>query len=35
LPSDSVIKPGDKINITINPYKCHAFNSSGQALQRS
>jgi len=35
LPSDSEIKPGDKINITIDPNKCHAFNSSGQALQRS
>ena len=35
LPSDSTIKPGDKINITIDPNKCHAFNSSGQSLQRS
>ena len=35
LPSDSVIKPGDNIHLTIDPLKCHAFNMSGQALQRS
>ena len=35
LPSDSVIKPGDNIYLTIDPLKCHAFNMSGQALQRS
>ena len=34
LPSDSVIKPGEKIHLTIDPKKCHAFNSSGQALKR-
>jgi len=35
LPSDTVIKPGDKIHLTIDPNKCHAFNTSGRALQRS
>ena len=35
LPSDSVIKPGDNIYLTIDPNKCHAFNSSGRALKRS
>ena len=34
LPSDSDIKPGDKINLAIDPKKCHAFNSLGQALKR-
>lgn len=34
LPSDSVIKPGDNIHLKIDPMKCHAFNSSGHALQR-
>ena len=35
LPSDSIIKPGDEIHLTIDPSKCHAFNSTGQALKRS
>ncbi len=35
LSSDSVIKPGDTVNLTIDPLKCHAFNSSGQALRRN
>ena len=34
LPSDSIINPGDEIHLTIDPNKCHAFNSSGQALKR-
>ena len=34
LPSDSDIKPGDKINLAIDPKKCHAFNSLGQSLKR-
>jgi multiple sugar transport system ATP-binding protein len=34
LPSDSIIKPGDEIHLTIDPNKCHAFNSTGQALKR-
>jgi len=34
LPSDSVIKPGDEIHLTIDSNKCHAFNSAGQALKR-
>ena len=34
LPSDSDIKPGDKINLAIDPKKCHAFNSLGQSLRR-
>ena len=34
LPSDSIINPGDEIHLTIDPNKCHAFNSTGQALKR-
>jgi len=35
LPSDSVVKPGDTVNLTIDPLKCHVFNSSGLALLKS
>jgi multiple sugar transport system ATP-binding protein len=35
LPSDSVVKPGDTVNLTLDPLKCHAFDSSGLALLKS
>ena len=35
LPSDSVVKPGDNVNLAIDPLKCHAFDSSGHSLLKS
>ena len=35
LPSDSVVKPGDTVNLALDPLKCHAFDSSGQSLLKS
>jgi len=34
LPSDVDVKPGQIINLELNPSKCHAFKSNGQALYR-
>ena len=34
LPSDTNVNPGETVHITIDPSKCHAFNSQGQALYR-
>ena len=35
LPSDSVIKPGETVNLVFDSSKCHAFNSAGQALKKT
>ena len=35
LPSDSVVKPCDTVNLALDPLKCHAFDSSGQSLLKS
>ena len=35
LPSDSVVKPGDTVNLALDPLKCHAFDSSGHSLLKS
>jgi len=35
LPSDSAVKPGDTVNLTFDPLKCHAFDSTGQALLKA
>jgi ABC-type sugar transport system ATPase subunit len=35
VPSDSTIKPGETVNLVFDSSKCHAFNSSGQALKKT
>ena len=35
LPSDSVVKPGDTVNLALESLKCHAFDSSGHSLLKS
>jgi multiple sugar transport system ATP-binding protein len=35
LPSDSIIKPGETVNLVFDSSKCHAFNSAGQALKKT
>jgi multiple sugar transport system ATP-binding protein len=34
LPSDVDVKPGQKIHLSLDPAKCHAFKENGQALYR-
>jgi len=34
LPGDTLIQPGQTINLSIDSSKCHAFNSQGIALHR-
>ena len=34
LPGDTLIQPGQTINLLIDSSKCHAFNSQGIALHR-
>ena len=34
LPGDTLIHPGQKINLLIDSSKCHAFDSQGIALHR-
>ena len=35
LPSDSIIKPGETVNLVFDSSKCHAFDSAGQALKKT
>ena len=35
VPSDSIIKPGETVNLVFDSSKCHAFDSSGHALKKT